>query len=90
MYEAPGTGAGKAHLLDDIVDNITLMPDFYKRKTLTYMLRDNEALCKLFREKAVCEKRVLTDETVGVNNDISEVTSEATDRSHVVWQIGSD
>jgi m7GpppX diphosphatase len=45
-FMAPGAHVGKAHLLDDIIDNVGLMSDFYARKTMTYVLHKNEALCE--------------------------------------------
>ena len=36
-YEAPGTHVGKAHLLHEIIDNISLFPDFYSKKTLSFI-----------------------------------------------------
>ncbi|KAI6661798.1 M7GpppX diphosphatase-like [Oopsacas minuta] len=36
-YEAPGTHVGKAHLLEDVIDNIELVSEFYSRKTLSFI-----------------------------------------------------
>lgn len=33
------TAVGRAHLLDDIIENLTYMPDYYKRATLTFTLK---------------------------------------------------
>ena len=41
---------GKAHLLNDVIDNVQLMSDFYQRKTLTCVLRENDALCDIYRK----------------------------------------
>jgi m7GpppX diphosphatase len=49
-YDAPGTVVGRAHLLDDIINNLELQDDFYKRKTLTYILRENDGLYSCFKQ----------------------------------------
>jgi len=49
-YDAPGTVVGKAHLLNDVLDNLRLMSDFYQRKTLTCILRENEEMCDMYRK----------------------------------------
>jgi len=49
-FEAPGFGADRAHLLMDVIDNIELHGDFYKKKTLTYSVREQEDLYKKFQE----------------------------------------
>ncbi len=47
-YDGPGLLAGKAHLLEDIIDNITTFGgDFYQRRTLMFTCGTNDELCKL-------------------------------------------
>jgi len=47
-YDTPGISVGKAHLLDDVIDNLRLMSDFYQRKALTCILRENDELCHIY------------------------------------------
>ena len=47
-YDTPGTVVGKAHLLYDVIDSLRLMSDFYQRKTLTCILRENDELCEIY------------------------------------------
>lgn len=42
-----GISVGKAILLDDIIDNITLASDYYQKKTIGYILGDNHGLWKV-------------------------------------------
>lgn len=49
-YDAPGIVAGKAHLLDDIIDNLELLANFYQQKTMTYVLRESDELFKRFSD----------------------------------------
>ncbi|CAH1783322.1 unnamed protein product [Owenia fusiformis] len=49
-FDAPGSNAGRAHLLSDVIDNIELRNDFYQKKTLNFILRENEGLFKKFQE----------------------------------------
>lgn len=39
-----GINIGKAILLDDIIENIKLVPDYYQRRTLGYVIGENHAL----------------------------------------------
>ena len=41
-----GLNAGKAMLLDDVIENLKLVPDYYKKRTLTYVLGENHKLWK--------------------------------------------
>ena len=49
-YDTPGTVVGKAHLLNDVIDSLRLMSDFYERRTLTCILRENDELCDIYRK----------------------------------------
>lgn len=49
-YDAPGINAGKAHLLDDVIDNIHLDGKFYQKKTLTFYVNESHELCGKFRQ----------------------------------------
>lgn len=44
-----GINAGKAVLLDDVIENLGLVPDYYKRRTLTYVLGENHKLWDLLQ-----------------------------------------
>ncbi|XP_065668412.1 m7GpppX diphosphatase isoform X2 [Hydra vulgaris] len=47
-----GTSAEKAHLLSDVIDNIeNISNDYYQRKTLTVLLREQDPLYSLLSEK---------------------------------------
>jgi m7GpppX diphosphatase len=61
-YDAPGIQVGKAHLLNDVIDNVTLMPDYYARKTMTYVLRKNEPLYELFQQSCGTSKEAAAKE----------------------------
>ncbi|KAK9837321.1 hypothetical protein WJX81_006094 [Elliptochloris bilobata] len=39
-----GMAAGKAHLLDDVIDSITLLPDYYARRTLSFTIGSRDPL----------------------------------------------
>lgn len=49
-YDSPGTVVGKAHLLNDVIDSLRLMSDFYQRRTLTCILREHDELCDIYRK----------------------------------------
>eukprot|EP00884_Botryococcus_braunii_P020463 jgi/Botrbrau1/70/Bobra.0022s0062.1 len=47
-----GAAVGKAHLLDDIIDNLsTIDGEYYAQRTLTFSLGENEALLGAFRNR---------------------------------------
>ena len=49
-FDAPGSDVMWAHLLSDVIDNISIAPDYYQRKTLSYCVRDGDALYLKFKE----------------------------------------
>lgn len=50
-----GASVGKAHLLDDIIDNIKVFGgDFYQRRTLMYSLGTKDPLLDGFRKRKAC------------------------------------
>lgn len=52
----PGASVGKAHLLDDIIDNLAnVSSDYYQKRTLTYSLGANDALMERLRKRKAPE-----------------------------------
>ncbi|MPC17645.1 m7GpppX diphosphatase-like [Portunus trituberculatus] len=49
-FEAPGTWAGKAHLLSSVISNIETCSDHYQKVTLPYTLKDNTPLSAMFKD----------------------------------------
>ena len=49
-YDAPGSGAERAHLLSDVINNIELDPAYYQKKTLAFTVKANQGLCKKYQE----------------------------------------
>ena len=48
-YQVPGVHAEKAHLLSSVIQNIRLMPDYYQRSSLSFVVKVTDPLYKLFR-----------------------------------------
>uniref|UniRef100_A0A1B0CK30 m7GpppX diphosphatase n=1 Tax=Lutzomyia longipalpis TaxID=7200 RepID=A0A1B0CK30_LUTLO len=48
-HDAPGIYCEKSHLLDTVISNIELMPDYYQRATLSFVVRENDRLWDDFR-----------------------------------------
>lgn len=48
--DVPGMSCDKSHMLDTIINNITLMPDYYQKATLPFVLHDS-ALFEKFQEQ---------------------------------------
>ena len=50
-YDSPGTMVGRAHLLDDVIDNIeNIGKHYYQKRTLSFVLKDTHSLTKQFKE----------------------------------------
>ncbi|KAM9456231.1 m7GpppX diphosphatase [Clarias gariepinus] len=49
-YEAPGCGVERAHLLSDVIQNLQDQPEYYRKHTLTFPIRADDALLKHFQE----------------------------------------
>ncbi|XP_071109029.1 m7GpppX diphosphatase-like [Haliotis cracherodii] len=49
-FEAPGFDALRAHLLEDVIDNIETCNDFYQNKSLMFTVRENQQLYKDYKE----------------------------------------
>ncbi|KAJ8302032.1 hypothetical protein KUTeg_021019 [Tegillarca granosa] len=52
--EAPGFEADHAHLLSDVIENIELCSDYYKQRTLTYKVREQDELYKRLKDTYFC------------------------------------
>ncbi|XP_037034086.1 m7GpppX diphosphatase isoform X2 [Bradysia coprophila] len=60
-HEAPGIFCEKSHLLDTVINNIELMPDYYQRATLSFAVKITDNLYQQFNDIAP-DKRLKTDE----------------------------
>lgn len=49
-YDAPGSGVERAHLLTDVINNIEMMSDYYQKKTLSFLVKDNDSLYHKYKE----------------------------------------
>lgn len=55
-HEAPGIFCEKSHLLDTVINNIELMPDYYQRATLSFVVKETDVLYEQFNEKTLAAK----------------------------------
>lgn len=53
----PGTTVTRAHLLTDVIGNIKIKSDFYKKKTLTFVGRENDKLVEALRKRLGSEEK---------------------------------
>ena len=64
-YDAPGSTAGRAHLLQDIIDNIeNIDNNFYVKKTLCSELKEQSKLLSLFKLARLVEIDIVEVEAV--------------------------
>ncbi|KAL9979122.1 hypothetical protein ACROYT_G016734 [Oculina patagonica] len=62
-YDAPGCGIGKAHLLQDVIDNIeNIDSDYYSKRTLACLFKENDKLFKRFQSVERVDKSVEGEE----------------------------
>ena len=50
MVERMGAILGKGVFIDDVIDNIELDGDYYKKKTINVSIGENHELFKIFQE----------------------------------------
>ncbi|RCN50657.1 scavenger mRNA decapping enzyme [Ancylostoma caninum] len=55
-YDAPASTTLSAVLLDDVINNLQLVPDYYQKATLTFTRKASDKLLEMFREAGRCEK----------------------------------
>lgn len=55
-HEAPGIYCEKSHLLDTVINNIELMPDYYQRATLSSVLKETDDLLEQFNANISAKK----------------------------------
>ena len=48
-YDAPGSDVMRAHLLSDVIDNLVINPEFYHKKTLSYIVRNGDQLFQAYK-----------------------------------------
>lgn len=53
MFEAPGIHVDRAHLLSTVINNLELMPDYYTKCVLSFLVFEGDPLCAKFREHGV-------------------------------------
>ncbi|XP_076263023.1 m7GpppX diphosphatase-like isoform X2 [Rhynchophorus ferrugineus] len=55
-HEAPGILAERAHMLMTVINNLNLMPDYYEKATIPYVVRENDKLFETLEEKGFLKK----------------------------------
>lgn len=58
-HEAPGILAERAHLLSNVISNIELVADYYKKVTIPFVVRETDKLFKVLEEKDILKKSSL-------------------------------
>jgi m7GpppX diphosphatase len=48
-HQVPGSYVERAHLLSTVIQNISLIPDYYQRSSLSFVVKVTDPLYKLFR-----------------------------------------
>ncbi|VDM61971.1 unnamed protein product [Angiostrongylus costaricensis] len=54
-YDAPASSTLAAVLLDDVINNLKIAPDYYRRATLSFTRKNSDKLLQMFREAGRCE-----------------------------------
>ncbi|KAL2734063.1 m7GpppX diphosphatase [Vespula squamosa] len=57
MFETPGIHVDRAHLLSTVINNLELMPDYYTKCILSFLVFEGDSLCTKFREHGVVGKK---------------------------------
>ncbi|XP_011500565.1 PREDICTED: m7GpppX diphosphatase [Ceratosolen solmsi marchali] len=53
MHEVPGIHCEKAHLISTVINNIEIVPDYYQKAVLSFVVKENDPLCKKYQESGV-------------------------------------
>lgn len=51
--EAPGIFCEKSHMLDTVISNLEIVPDYYKKVTLSFVAYEGQEILEIYREKKV-------------------------------------
>lgn len=65
-HEAPGIFCEKSHLLETVIDNIKLLPAYYAKATLPFVIKETDPMFEEFRAAGGKEKN---EETIKVDED---------------------
>ncbi|XP_075221692.1 decapping enzyme, scavenger isoform X2 [Lycorma delicatula] len=64
QYQAPGIFIGRAHLLSSVIKNLELIPDYYQKKTLQFIIKETDGLFLQYKEKGLVKEVVKEEEVV--------------------------
>ncbi|KAL7294556.1 hypothetical protein TKK_0012082 [Trichogramma kaykai] len=53
MYEIAGIYCERAHLLSNVISNIEMVPDYYQKAVLSFVVKEDDPLCKKYQEKGI-------------------------------------
>lgn len=55
-HDAPGITAERAHLLSNVISNIEVVPDYYQKITLPFIVQENNTLFTKYEEKGLLKR----------------------------------
>lgn len=55
-HEAPGILAERAHLLSNVISNIELLPDYYQKVTLPFVVRETDKIFKVLEKEGLLKR----------------------------------
>lgn len=70
--EAPGIFCEKSHLLDTVISNLEIVPDYYKKATLSFVAYEGQELLEIYRKMKLISSPIKKNEkngTCGGTND---------------------
>lgn len=79
-YDAPGIFCEKSHLLDTVINNIELLPDYYQKATLSFVLKENDAAFEQYRSILNSNN---SNENVDTKHNVAEDDADDDDESPV-------
>ncbi|XP_033164651.1 m7GpppX diphosphatase [Drosophila mauritiana] len=95
--DAPGIWCEKSHMLDTVINNLELMPDYYQRATLPFVLYEGNKLLDLYEQelpiraltKASDDKELPDTDSLGVAPPEGFSDEEPEDRQCKRIKLGS-
>lgn len=71
-YDAPGIFCEKSHLLDTVITNLELLPDYYEKATLSFVIRENDVAFQQYSSVFDAAKNENERVASTINEDVAQ------------------
>lgn len=71
-YNAPGIYCERSHLLDTVINNIELMPNYYQKATLSFVIKGSDSYYRKYLSNAVTNEEQTSDKEATSNEPVAK------------------